>query len=151
MKQQGRTILWLMVAVGVICMIVCAVASVYRWHFIYSAIRAEGKIVEMIPSEDREGNTRYSPVFTFPDANGIEHRVKCSWSSSPPNFKVGDSIIVLYPASNPEDAAINTWWALWGLSFVTGLLGAVFATLGFATPRIPWLGKLFGIRSGAAA
>jgi hypothetical protein len=146
-KSQRLLVPWLMVIVGLASLVTCLVSAGWRWNFIRTSLSASGTVVEMVPVTEREGSTTYSPVFVFRDANDEEHRIKCGWSSYPPAFAVGDAVTVIYPASNPESAAIDRWMALWGLSFVTGALGLIFTALGLAVARVPWLQRQMGYRN----
>lgn len=148
-KTQRLLVPWLMSIIGMSCLLTCVVSTAWRWNFIRTSLRASGTIVEMLPSTDREGSTTYSPVFVFRDGSGGERRVKCGWASYPPAFAVGDAVTVLYPASDPESAALDQWWALWGLSFVAGVLGMIFTMLGLAVPSVPWLQRQMGYRNMA--
>ena len=79
------------------------------------------------------------PSVSFRDAQGAEHIVYSSTASYPPKHQVGDTVRVLYSPEHPRDAKIESFFSLWGLPFVTGLLAAFYLPLGLLVwfwPRI---------------
>lgn len=65
--------------------------------------------------------------FTTADGARIEFRSKIG-SSDP--FPVGASVPVRYNPADPTDASIDTWFRLWGLSFVFLAVGLVEMAVG---------------------
>ncbi len=57
---------------GSIFLTIASVSLVYSWNFVRVASNAEGKIIRIIESEDKDGKIYY-PVFSFQDAQGTEH------------------------------------------------------------------------------
>jgi hypothetical protein len=51
-------------------------------------------------------------------------------SSNPPQFKVGQSIEVLYDPQNPSNARIKKWINLYFLPVLLGFLGLIFSCIG---------------------
>ncbi len=84
----------------------------------------------MIEQKDKDEGTVYFPVFTFTDAQGTVHTIHSSSGSSPPDYEVGDSVPVLYSPNDPENAKIDSFFSVWGISLITGILGGIYLPAG---------------------
>src|SRR5690348_8303152 len=109
-RPSRRFIAGLFIFSACICTVISLGSLFYSWQFVRTATHAKGIVTEMVPKKDQEGETVYSPVFTFRDAQGIEHVVRASWASRPPEHQVGDSVQVLYAPSSPRDAKIDNFF-----------------------------------------
>ena len=98
--------------------------AVSNWDLSRHGLRAESTIVEMRETEGDSGST-YAPVYQYADRAGVSHTVASSSSSSPPEYVVGQKVTVLYHATNPQGAEIESFSALWMLPIVFGV-AAVF-------------------------
>ncbi|MGI9334629.1 MAG: DUF3592 domain-containing protein [Gammaproteobacteria bacterium] len=99
--------------------------------FLANAIVAEGTVLELIRSRSSDSSSyTYAPVVQFRTESGSLHEFTSSTSSNPPSYAVGESVGVLYEASAPESARINSFFSLWGGPTIAGGLGAVFFTIG---------------------
>jgi hypothetical protein len=93
---------------------------------------------------DADTETVYAPVFTFRDANGMEHTIHSDAASNPPKYQVGDNVRILYSPHNPEAAKTDGFFSLWGVPFVTGLLAAFHLPAGLIVWHWPRLKQRFG-------
>lgn len=106
-------------------------AVIYSWHFSSVARHTTGKIVAMRAGRNKEtGSASYAPTFRFHDSTGAVHTVTSSLYSSPPQFRVGDVVSVLYLSDNPQDAKIDTLWQIWGLPTMLSCIGSVGLIIG---------------------
>ena len=104
--------------------VIGAAFAVNTHFFLQRAIPGKGTIVKLIERRSDDGDTLYAPVFTFTDAKGKSHKVFSSVASFPPIGDVGDEIDVLYDQNYPEEAKINRFFNLWGVSAVLSGGGA---------------------------
>lgn len=116
-------------AVGLLLIIIAAVLFVRTIIFLLSSRKAKGTIVRMMQYSDATGS-RYDPVFQFTTADGRTMEVEDSLGSNPPQFRVGQSINVLYDPNNPGRARINKWMNLYFAPFLLSSIGLCFACSG---------------------
>ena len=112
---------------------------IYTVHFTHVAARTSGTVVEMLQQTDKDGDVTYAPTFRFQDATGIQHTVSSSAYQSPPEFHVGDTVTVLYLRDAPQTARIDSFWQLWGLPSLAGIIGSITLSAGIivmAWPKI---------------
>ena len=134
------TIAWLLIGLGSLALAGALGTAIYFWHFTLTAQRTKGSIIEMREQTDKDSDTIvYAPTFRFADASGSSHTVSSSFYSSPPEFRVGDRVTVLYRSNAPEDARIDAYWQIWGLPTLLGIGGCVELPVGLIVlfwPRI---------------
>lgn len=95
--------------------------------FITSSKSAEGEVTELIiPS----GSDTYHPKVRFQTESGKEVIFVDSVGSTPPSFTVGESVKVFYQPDNPQNAKISSFFSLWFLVVVFGLMGFIFDIIG---------------------
>ena len=92
--------------------------------FIDRATETSGIVTELVYSRSSD-STSYYPVVAFQDASGREIVFQSRAGSNPPSFRRGERISVLYEPSAPENAQINSFFSLWGMSLIVGGLGLV--------------------------
>jgi hypothetical protein len=97
--------------------------------FLATAITAPGTVTELVAVRS-DDSTTYKPVVQFTTAKGEAIEFASSTSSSPPSYRVGESVQVLYRENDPRDAKINGYFSLWGGSVILAGLGAVFFSIG---------------------
>ncbi len=93
------------------------------------AISAPGTVVELESRSGSKGGTVYAPVFEFADRNDRVHRVTASVASSPPSFRRGEAVRVLYRPENPEEARLDSFMETWFLPLIFGAIGSVFTSI----------------------
>jgi len=125
------------IIIGVLVVIgaVLSGASYYFYtsttEFLETAKRTEGIVVKLLQEQDGENNsTTYRPVFEFTDESGKDHVIESGTSSNPPAFKKGETVEILYAPASPEDAKINSFFSLWGISLIFGIVGGFFLAFG---------------------
>jgi Protein of unknown function (DUF3592) len=114
----------LLIASGSVFLLIALISLLYFWHFIRTAAHTDGKIIQMLEQKDND-QTAYFPVFSFHDAQGAEHTIHSSSGDFPPAYEVGDTVPVLYSTTNPAEAKIDSFFSIWGISLVTGILGGI--------------------------
>jgi hypothetical protein len=79
----------------------------------------------------RTGSSRgVAPLVQFTTSDGRTLHITGSVSSSPPAYETGEHVRVLYEATNPNAARIDSKIEMWFLPMLFGGLGAVFASIG---------------------
>jgi len=97
--------------------------------FIDRATETSGIVTELVYSRSSDSSSYY-PVVAFQDASGREIVFQSRAGSNPPSFRRGERVSVLYEPSAPENAQINSFFSLWGMSLIVGGLGLVFTLVG---------------------
>jgi hypothetical protein len=121
-------------AVGVVLIVVGVPFFLKARQFKATALHAPGKIVQLERQTTGKNNKHKSffPVFSFKDQAGAEHVIHSRVSSSYFfNYNVGDTVEVLYPATNPEQARLNSFLALWIWPLLFGGVGLILSIVGF--------------------
>ena len=124
-RPNRKVIGGFLIASGSICLVIALVSSLYFWHFVHTAAHTDGKIIRMLVQKDKDDGTVYYPVFSFHDAQGVEHTIHSSSGSFPPTYEVGDTVPVLYISTDPTNAKIDALFSVWGISLITGIIGCI--------------------------
>lgn len=124
----------LLLGLGALALVLSGVTAVPQWWFLRGAATANGRVVDLIESEDSDFNTVFKPVFEFVDEQGEPHRFASRTTSSPAPYEIGDDVKVFYPVDAPEKAVEDAFFTLWGypaiaLLFATLMLGEAVGTL----------------------
>lgn len=121
----------LVIGLGCAALVGALATSLHTWHFTRIAQRTSGTVIEMQEQTDKDsGSISYAPTFRFQDASGAEQTVASSFFSSPPEFRVGDRVGVLYRADSPKSARIDSYWQVWGLPSLLGIIGSIELPIG---------------------
>lgn len=99
--------------------------------FVAGAERANGEVID-VEYNRRPGDSTgmYCPVFQFMTKDGQKIRVRSKIRSSSSSYHRGDQVAVLYDPKSPENASIQSFWDLYFLPIVFGLIGVGFTTAG---------------------
>jgi len=146
-RHSGKPIGGILIAGGSICLLIALISTLYSWHFVRTASQANGKIIRMIQQEDKDDGTVYFPVFTFYDAQGAEHTIHSSSGSFPPAYEVGDTVPVLFSSADPTNAKIDSFFSVWGISLITGIISGIDLPAGFIIWYWPVIVGLFKPKS----
>jgi hypothetical protein len=135
-----RAIAWLLAAVFFAVgplLILLALLSVARTEIsLHNSIRTDGRVIgiERVRVPYRQRWT-YAPVLRFTKEDGQLYMVVSADTSSPPAFKVGESIRVYYPPGRPEHARIDEFLPLYRFPLVGIVLGGALTALSLAAAR----------------
>src|SRR5436189_923550 len=102
-RPSRKYIAGMMIGGGSICALIALASLVVGWHFVRSAARADGRVIQMLERDGEQGKF-YAPVFVFRDSSGVEHTVHSDTAGDPPEHHVGDTVHVLYSPQNPQGA-----------------------------------------------
>lgn len=111
-----------------------AAIALFIWlrtqSFLNTAQEAQGTVVQMVYSHSSDGGGGYAPVFTFRTITGQEITASENLYSNPPQFKVGQTVTVLYDPENPNRARIKKGFNLYFVPVLLGFLGLIFGCIG---------------------
>jgi hypothetical protein len=96
--------------------------------FYLRAERVEGTVKDMA----RGNKGTQAPVVDY-EVGGKAYTYRSSHYSSPPAFRVGEKVILLYDPADPSSCQIYSFFEEWGLPLLFSAIGAVFAVIGFAS------------------
>lgn len=97
--------------------------------FLQKATRAPGEVIDLVERRDDDG-VSYLPVVRFRTADGDERVFEGAVAANPPSYEIGDAVEVLYEASAPDDARIDSFLQLWFVPALTGFMALGFAIIG---------------------
>src|SRR5438552_17546167 len=102
-RSSRQYIAGMMIGGGSICALIALVSLVVGWHFVRSAARADGRVIQIVERAGEHGKL-YAPVFVLRDSSGVEYTVHSETGSDPPQHQVGDTARVLHSSHNLQDA-----------------------------------------------
>jgi Protein of unknown function (DUF3592) len=114
---------------GVSLAVAAGVCAAFVAHENSDDSHAEGTVIELVPS-GHGSSPRYRARVEFTTAAGTQVRFLSSVSSNPPPAKLGEHVDIRYDADNPRDAQINTYWQVWFLPTLLGIIAAPFLLVG---------------------
>ena len=71
----------------------------------------------------------YAPLIEYSDKSGKKHNIQGA-ASSPPKYKIGQQVEILYLESDPEKAIINSFLEKWMVVLMLGGFGALLLLCG---------------------
>jgi Protein of unknown function (DUF3592) len=96
--------------------------------FLAKAAHAPGRVVGLAVNHSTDNDT-YSPVVEF-EALGHTYRFKDSIGSSPPSYRRGDEVAVLYDPDQPRNARIDRGRWNKAMPLLVSAFGALLCSLG---------------------
>ena len=93
--------------------------------FVSAATKTKGTVIRLDPRQGSKGGTVYLPIFEFRTVDGQVMTVAHDSAQKPPQYKVGQSIDVLYNPENPQDAKISGSTNLYLLPVILAVVGVV--------------------------
>ena len=94
-------------------------------------VEVQGTVVEMLRTRDKENTGwMYEPVVRFETAEGKTITFEANFRSSPPAYRVGDTVTVVYLPDAPERAKIRSFLSLWIGPMIMAIVGTVFFGVG---------------------
>jgi hypothetical protein len=117
-------------AVCPLLLVIAIGSSIPTARFVLASTAADGKIIYMERVYSRRFSKEvYKPVIRFTDNDGRMHIFMAESRMGLVPLKAGDTIRVIYIASHPETARIDTFPQLWMAQFILGLVGIFFTTV----------------------
>ena len=117
--------------IGLAFIALAAFLAAREHHWLRSSRVVDGKIIELISSRGSKGKTLFTPRVGYRAADGSQRDFKRSYSSSPADFSVGESVVVAYD-SHTYDARILTFGQRFGAAAIIAAIGlAITSMAGF--------------------
>ena len=113
--------------IGISLLVVSGYFASREHSWLRSAEFAEGKVVELIPTRGAKGKTTYKPRVEFTGRDGVVHSFTRGFSSSPPDFTVGEKVTVAYDSN--FEGRIVTFGQRFGVALFLGALGIAILTV----------------------
>lgn len=117
---------------GGVLLVVAVGFGVHSWSYVRARVRALATITENVSGFAKEGGVVYTPRFRFRTVRGELVMVLAKSGSEEIQFAAGETVPVLYRASDPEGAEIATAWRVYHGAIVFGLWGTALFDLGWA-------------------
>ncbi|HNY31501.1 MAG TPA: DUF3592 domain-containing protein [Fibrobacteria bacterium] len=120
---------------GLPFLILGVVFWVMERNFIREAVGARGVVVEVLQeqstsSTDGTTTTYHYPVFQYQDASGASHRAKSNMGTGSAKVQAGDTVDILYRASDVENVRLAGDTGLFLFAGLFGGFGVFFMTGG---------------------
>lgn len=127
---------FIFIFVGMIFLGIACWSGLGNYHFIHTAQKTSGTVVEVIKDKKRKRNTipNYYPLIEFFAQDGKKYQFKSNIGSSHSSrYEVGQSLPVLYDSKDPYESSLETdnLFDYYSGALIFGFLGFVFSGLGF--------------------
>jgi Protein of unknown function (DUF3592) len=123
--RNPRTLGLLFLIAGLVLLVGSAASVWSTLHFRSNAERAEGVVVQLLPS-----GRRIRPVIEFETAEGVRLRFSGETASKPPAYDLLERVGVYYRRDNPGDARIDSFVESWLQATVLGMVGLLLSAGG---------------------
>lgn len=98
-------------------------------NLLSDGIKTTAVVIDLLTNYDNDGDT-YTPVFEFKDRSSVTRTYKSSISSSPPAYKVGEKVKIIYDRTNPENIKTISFWGLYRASVILMMVASPFLVIG---------------------
>lgn len=142
MKGREWVEWWRRMFVGALCVggvalcLVALIATLHTAMFLRHSVTTMGTVVNNVLIETRNDNgttmDTYAPVFKYEANDGRSYTVQSKTSSMPAEFAVGQRVRILYDPRHPSRAKPDSFWQLWTLPLILGILGIATSFAGFS-------------------
>ena len=92
-------------------------------------IRTTAVVTTLLTNSDSDGNT-YTPVFEFKDRSNTTQTYKSPISSSPPAYRVGDKVKIVYDRRDSGHVKTVTFWGLYRVSVILFMIASPLLVIG---------------------
>jgi hypothetical protein len=135
---------WFFVMSSIIFLLISLFAYSRARTFTRSAARTQGTVIRLERRDSSRSGILYRPVVSFRDSQGMPRELFSSVASSPPSYKVGDQVSVLYSPAEPRKAKLDGFFEVWGWAAITGGIGVSDLLFGLALLWAPMIRRRFG-------
>jgi hypothetical protein len=125
LRALGLGFVFGLLAVGPFLLALAIVSAVRTEIFLHGCVAAEGAVLGLETMHTSHGSNGYSPIFRFTADDGQMHIIVSKVATSPPTFKRGDKVRVMYPPGHPESARIDSYSQLWMFPGAATIIGGV--------------------------
>lgn len=93
-----------------------------------NGIKTKATVIQLLTVAGDDGDT-YKPVFEFTNRSDQIVRFESEISSSPPSYRVGDTVDILYDPED-NDRKVVSFWGLYRWSIVLGCIASPLLIIG---------------------
>lgn len=128
-KRPISPLSWIFALIGAVTFLLSSIGTaIYSTHFLANSTTSKAIVVELVKSQDNEGNASTHPRYSFTTRNGIEITGESSMITNP---NVGDTVSIRYLTNAPEKSRIDTFENHWLLPIIFAAASLFLAALGF--------------------
>ncbi|HJT18445.1 MAG TPA: DUF3592 domain-containing protein [Thermoanaerobaculia bacterium] len=118
--------------IGAMMLLVAAALFAAEWQFLAHASHTTGTVIELVEHRSSKGSRSWAPRVIFRDERGAQRIFEGSVASVRAANRIGDTVPVVYDATNADvDSTVSKWLKVW---ISTGA-GLVFAAVGYVSRR----------------
>ena len=122
---------WFLVLLCSPLLVSCLVIFIRSEVFLHRSISTNGTVIRMVTDTDEA--VHYAPVFSFVARDGRAFTIESKNYETPPEFRVGQTVTVLYEKDHPELARIASYWQIHAFEVVSGSIGLFFSGIGLGS------------------
>ena len=104
-----------------------------RKEFVNKSIVVNGIVTEIKTGPASKNRTAYYPVVEYLDTySSIKEVYESNTAYESTKYKIGDKVELRYLNDGfKKQLSMNTWFGIWGFSFMLILFGLIFSVFGF--------------------
>ena len=102
-----------------------------------------GTVSKIREKTDDDGDIVYQPVVKFQGVLEDSYEVSPLFWASPPAYKKGESVSVLYPPNEPQSAIIDDWTEKWSLVTVALVISSILVGFSIIPSVFCWVISYF--------
>ncbi len=85
--------------------------------FLRTTERAVGTVIELVKINGSDGDS-FMPIFKFKTSLNQEVVYSQNSSSNPPDWRIGEEVIIAYDPKNPTDARLLTYFGIFSWTII---------------------------------
>jgi hypothetical protein len=139
-RKRGASNPWWILVLYATAVILFAIGAWYgytSWRFVSQGEQVPATVVTLQEVSGSDG-TGYSPVFEY-EVGGRTYSYESVNSSNPPTHKVGQQTTLWVMPDDPEQARENSFFELWLLPVIMGVVSGVVAVIAIVASVAVWL------------
>ena len=123
-----------------------SILAYYSYHFyaktsnlLKNGIKTTATVTELYPDPDTKSNYGVAkPYFNFVDGFQKKQRFTNGITSSPPRYKMGDKVEIVYNRNDVTQARLVSFWGLYRWSVILLMIASPFLVIGGAYLLYQW-------------
>ena len=128
--KKYRFIFPIFLVIGILFLIGTAFTLNSGMDMAKNGIKTTGVITDLDISVSEDKSKTYFPIIEFTTQENQQIEFRSSMGSSSYRNSIGQSIDIIYNPANPQDAIIDSFFGVYGLSIFLGIFGGVFTLIG---------------------
>lgn len=123
---------WVSIFLGSMSIILGAIAALFFFRtdaLVRTGEHATATITQMTYKSSMKRGGVYYPVVKFKTTSGEEIEEQAAFGSDPPQYKVNDTVEVIYKKDHPKEWSLNSWWDLYFLGSIFAFFSSILALI----------------------